>query len=88
MRGLRGAASGLLVALALSGSPTAVHANAFGEAIRRDARAVGASFKEGAHRVAVAAKSAAHEVATAARRGATETRAALHGEKKRATPAG
>jgi hypothetical protein len=61
-------------------APASNHNNAFGEAVKREARAVGATFKEGAHRVKVASKAVAHEIATAAKRGAAETRAAFRGE--------
>jgi hypothetical protein len=102
MNGPRGAASGAVVALALTLCPliaahaaadqtgtsaVSAHAKAFGETVRRDTKAVGATFKEGAHRVAVAAKAVAHEIAQAARRSAAESRAALRG-KQSATPAG
>ncbi len=61
-------------------STLTMHADSFGEHVKRDAKAVGAAFKETAHRVGVAAKAVGHEIATAAKRGAAETRSAMRGE--------
>lgn len=66
----------------------AMHANSFGEHVKRDAKAVGAAFKETAHRVGVAAKAVGHEIATAAKRSTGETRAAMKGEKVASTAPG
>lgn len=63
-----------------SKSTVTMHADSFGEHVKRDAQAAGAAFKETAHRVGVAAKAVGHEIATAAKRGATETRSAMRGE--------
>src|ERR1700686_554633 len=49
-------------------SAVAVHAKAFGVAVKRDTKAVGAACKEGAHRVAAASTAVAHEIAGAAKR--------------------
>ncbi len=65
-----------------------MHANSFGEHVRRDAKAAAAAFKETAHRVGVAAKAVGHEIATAAKRSTAETRAAMRGEKIAPTAAG
>jgi hypothetical protein len=66
----------------------AMHANSFGEHVKRDAKAVGAAFKETAHRVGIAAKAVGHEIATAAKRSTAETRTAMRGEKVASTAPG